>query len=129
VTLVDCVVLAVDRQDGDIALTGSGGEDFSRSDHALLIGQADRSSSEDGGVSGLKPGNADDGGDDEIRFREGGAGDCALGAVDDFDAGDAGILEPLLQGFGKFFGGERDEVGTPADGLREGFVEVASRGK
>ena len=83
--LVDGVVLAVDGQDGYVAVAGGGGEDFARGDHALLVGEADGFAGEDGGVGGFEAGDADDGGDDEVGIGEGGAGYGAFGAVDDFD--------------------------------------------
>jgi hypothetical protein len=127
--LVDGVVLAVDGQDGDVALAGGGGEDFAGGHHALLVGQADGLAGQDGGVGGFEAGDADDGRDDEIRLGQGGAGDGACGAVDDFDAGDAGLFEARGELAGQFFGGQRDDLRPPADGLREGFVEVAPGGQ
>ena len=88
--LVDGVVLAVDGQDGHVALAGGGGEDFAGRHHALLVGQADRLAGKDGRVGGFKAGDADDGRDHKVGFGQGGAGDRACGAVDNLDAGDAG---------------------------------------
>ena len=127
--LVDGVVLAVDGQDGHVALARGGGEDFAGGHHALLVGQAHGLAGQDGGVRGFEAGDADDGGDDEIGFRQSGAGDGAFGAVDDLDAGDAGLAQPGGKLLGELFGGQRDELRPPADGLRKGFVDVAAGGQ
>jgi hypothetical protein len=89
---MDGVVLAVDGQDGDVALAGGRGEDFAGGHHALLVGQADGLAGQDGRVGGFQAGHADDGRDDKVRLGQRRAGDGARGAVDDFDAGDAGLL-------------------------------------
>ena len=62
------------------------GEDFARGHHALLVGQAYGLAGQDGGMGGFEAGYADDGRDDKVGFGQGGAGDGACGAVDDFDA-------------------------------------------
>ncbi len=82
---MDSVVLAVDGQDRHVALARGGGEDFAGGNHALLVGQSHGLAGQDGRVRRFEPGDANDGGDDKIRFRQRGAGDGALGAVDDFD--------------------------------------------
>ena len=50
-------------------------------------------------------------------------------SVDHCDAGDAGCFEAGGKLRGEFFGGQRDDLGPPADGLREGFVDVAAGGE
>jgi len=122
-------VLAVDGQDGDVLLAGGGGEDFAGGHHAFLIGEAYGLAGEDGGVGCLKAGDADDGGDDEIRFRQGGAGDSSLGAVNDIDAGDAGLFEARGKLGSEVFSCERDDLGPPADSLGEGLVKIAPGGE
>ncbi len=90
---MDGVVFAVDGQDGDIALAGGAGEDLASGHHALFVGQADGFASEDGGVRGFKAGDTDDGRYHKIRVRQGCARNGACGAVNNFDAGDASLLE------------------------------------
>jgi hypothetical protein len=80
-------------------------------------------------VRGLESGNADDGGDDEVGFKVRGAGDGAGRAVRGFDAGDAGLFEPGGNFVSEFFRGERNQLRPPADGLCEGFVDVAACGE
>ena len=89
--LVHGVVLAVDGQDGHIALAGRGGEDFARCHHAFLVGQAHGLAGQNRGMRRLQPCDPHDGRDDEIGFGQGGAGDGAFRAVDDFNPGDAGL--------------------------------------
>ena len=105
------------------------GEDFARGHHAFLVGQAHRLAGQDGGVGGLKAGHAHDGRNHKIRLGQGGAGNRACGAVNHFDAGDAGLLEASGKLAGQLFGGQRDQLRPPADGLRKGFVEVAPGGQ
>ncbi len=126
--LVDGVVLAVDGQDGDVALAGGGGEDFAGGYHALLVGQANGLTGEDGGMGGFEAGYADDGGDYKVGFGKGGAGDGALGTVDELDACDSGLAQARGQLGGEFFGGERNQARAPADGLRKGLVDIAAGG-
>jgi hypothetical protein len=109
--LMHGVVLAVDGQDGHVALARGGGEDLAGGHHALLVGQADGLAGQDGGVRGFKAGHAHDGGDHEIGFGQRGAGDRAFGAVNDFDAGDAGLAQARGQLAGELFGGQRNERG------------------
>jgi len=73
--------------------------------------------------------HADDSGNNEVGFRVGGAGDGAGGAVDDFDAGNSGAFDAGSELGGELFRGERYDVRTPAEGLRKGFVKVASGGQ
>ncbi len=127
--LVDGVVLGVDGEQREVFGTGGGGEEFAGGDHGLLVGEADGFSCEDGGVGGFEPGNADDGRDDEIDLREGGHADGSGGAVDDFDAGDAGGFEAGGEVSGEFFGRHGDDGRAPAAGLLEGEVEVAASGE
>jgi hypothetical protein len=127
--LVDSVVFAIDGEDGHVAPAGGGGKDFTRGDHAFLVGQADGLAGENCGVGGFKAGDANDGGDDEVRLGQGGAGDGAGGAVYDFDAGDAGLFEAFVEVGCKFFGGQGDDCGAPANGLRKGMVDVAPGGE
>ena len=91
--LVDGVVLGVDGEEGDVVLAGGGDDELAGGYEALLVGEADGLAGADGGVGGFEAGYADDGGDDEVDFGQGGDADGAGGAVDDFDAGDAGGLE------------------------------------
>jgi hypothetical protein len=91
--LVDGVMFAIDGKDGDLAFARRGGQDFAGGYHAFLVGETDGLTGEDGGVGGFKTGYADDGGDYEVGFGEGGAGYCAFGAVDYLDSGDAGLGE------------------------------------
>ena len=51
------------------------------------------------------------------------------GAVNDFDPGDAGLAQAGGKLAGQLFGGHRNDLRTPADGLREGFVDVAAGGQ
>jgi hypothetical protein len=70
-TLVDGVVLAIDGQDGHVALTGGASENFARSDHAFLVGKAEGFAGENSCVGGFQTRHADDGRYDKIRFRQG----------------------------------------------------------
>ena len=124
--LVHGVVLAVDGQNWDVALAGGGGEDFARGYHAFLVGQADGLAGENRGVGGFESGHSDNGRDHEVRLRMRGAGNCAFAAMDDVDARDSGWLRRAQRAGGQFFGGQRNDLRTPADGLREGFVDVAA---
>src|SRR5271165_4721701 len=47
--LVDGVMFAIDGKDGDLALTGGGGQDFAGGYHAFLVGETDGLTGEDGG--------------------------------------------------------------------------------
>jgi hypothetical protein len=80
-------------------------------------------------VGGLESCDADNRGDDEVGFRVCGAGDGSGGAVDSFDSGDAGLAQARGELLGKFFRGQRSQPRTPANGLREGFVDVAACGE
>ena len=66
--LVHRVVLAVDGQDGHLALARRGGKNLARGHHALLVGQAHRLAREDGRMRGLKPRHAHNRRDDKVRF-------------------------------------------------------------
>ncbi len=57
---------------------GGRGEDLAGCDHGFLVGEADGLTCFDGGVRGLQSGNADDGRDYEVDFREGSDADRAL---------------------------------------------------
>ena len=70
-----------------------GDDEFAGGDEAFLVGEADGFAGADCGVGGFEAGYADDGGDDEVDFGEGGDVDGAGGAVEDFDVGDAGGFE------------------------------------
>ena len=98
--LVDGVVFAVDGEEGGVVLAGGGEDEVAGGYEAFLVGEADRFAGEDGGVGGFKAGDADDGGDDEVGFGEGGDADRAGGAVDDFDASDAFGFEADREGGG-----------------------------
>jgi hypothetical protein len=117
--LVDGVVLAVDGQDGHVALAGGGGEDFAGGHHALLVGQTDGFAGQDGSMRGFEAGNAYDGGDHKIGIGMRGAGDGAFGAVDHFGARNAGLTETRGQFSGQLFGGQRNQLRPPANGLRK----------
>ncbi len=127
--LVDGVVLGVDGEEGDVSLSGGGDDEVSGGYEALLVGEADGLSGEDGGVGGFETGNADDGGDYEVNFGMGGYGYCPGGAVKDFDAGDAFGAEAKAEGFGEELGGEGDQAGAPLLGLGKGGLEVGSGGQ
>ena len=87
---MDCVVFAVDGEEVDVVLAGGGEDEVARGYEAFLVRQADGLSSKDGGVGGFEAGDSYDGRDYEVYVGEGGDEDGAGGAVDDFDAGDAG---------------------------------------
>ena len=127
--LMDGIVFTVDGQDGNVALTGGRGEDFAGGNHALLVGQADGLAGQNCRVRGFESRNADDSRDHKIRLRQSGACDGAFSSVRDFDASDAGLPEPCGKLSGQLFGGHRDETRMPANGLREGFVDVVSGGQ
>ena len=91
---MDGVVFAVDGQDGDFVRAGRRSEDLACGNHALFVGQADGLAGKNGRVRGFKARNANDGRDDEVRIGKSRAGNGASSAVDDFNAGDAGLLEP-----------------------------------
>ena len=69
-------------------------------------------------MGGFKAGHADDGRDDKIGIGPRRAGNGALGAVNHFDAGDAGFFKSSCKLVGKLFRGQRDNLGPPADSLR-----------
>ena len=95
--LVHGVVLAVDGQDGHVALARSGGQDLARGHHALLVGQAHWFAGQNGRMRRLQSGHADDGRNHKIGLGQGRAGNRALGAMHDFDPGDAGLPQPRGQ--------------------------------
>jgi hypothetical protein len=127
--LVDGVVLGVDRKERDVVLASGFEDEVAGGDEALLVGEADGLAGEDGGVGGFEAGNADDGGNDEAGGGKGGYADGAGGAVRDFDAGDVVSAEVGGEAVGEGFGGEGDDLRTPAEGLREGEVVVAAGGE
>ncbi len=128
--LVDGVVFAVDGQDGHVALAGGGGEDFAGGDHALLVGEADGLAGEDGGVRGFETGDADDGGDDEVGFgRAWRRRRCRRSHGRSSTPGMPASRRRRGKLGGKFFGGEGDDLRAPANGLREGLVDVAAGGE
>ena len=110
-------------------LAGGGGEDLTGGHHALLVGQAYGLAGEDGGVCGFKASHANDGRDDEIRFRQGGADHCAFSAIHHTDAGDTRLAQAGGEIGGQLFSGQRDNQGPPANSLGKGFVHVAASGQ
>ncbi len=106
--LVDGVVLGVDGEEGYVVLAGGGEDEVAGGYEAFFVGEADGFAGQDGGVGGFEAGHSYDGGYDEVDGREGGAADCAGGAVDDFDAGDAVLFEAGLKLVGEGFGGYGD---------------------
>ncbi len=86
---MDGVVLGVDGEERDVVLFCGCDDELACGYEALLVREAEGFSGADCGVSGLEAGYADDGGDDEVDFREGRDVDCAGGAVEDFNVGDA----------------------------------------
>ena len=127
--LVDGVVLAVDGQDGHVALARGGGEDLAGRNHAFLVGEAHWLAGENRGMRGFKACDANDRGDNEIRLGQGRASDGSLGAVHDFDSRDAGLGQARAQFGGQFFSGHRDDLRSPAHRLCKGFVDVAPGGQ
>ena len=127
--LVDCVVFGVYGKEGGV-MFGSGGEDeFAGGDEAFLIGEADGLARTDCGVGGFEAGDSDDGGDNEVNFRESCDAHGAGRAVDDFDAGDSGVEEARGEMGGELLGGERDDAGAPAFALGEGGIDVTPGGE
>jgi hypothetical protein len=122
-------VFAIDGQDRDVARAGCGSKDFPGGNHAFLVGQADGLSGEDCGVGCFQSGDADNGGNNKVCLGQRSASDCTFGAVDHSDAGDARPAQPQSQCRRKLVCRQGDELGTPPDYLREGFVEVAAYGK
>ena len=127
--LVDGVVLGVDGEEVDVVLAGGGEDEVAGGYQAFLVGQADGLAGEDGRVGGFEAGYADDGRDYEVDFGEGGDADGAGGAVDDFDAGDAVFFEARGELAGEGFGGDGDDLRTPALALLEEDVEVGAGGE
>ena len=115
--LVDGVVLGVDGEEGDVVLVCGGDDELAGGDEALLVGETDGFAGADCGVGGFETGYADDGGDDEVDFGEGGDADGAGGAVEDFDVGDACGFEASFESRGECFGGEGDDLRAPAEAL------------
>ena len=99
--LVDGVVLGVDGEEGYVVFFRGGDDELACGYEALLVGEADGFAGVDGGVGGFEAGYADDGGDDEVDFGQGGDVDAACGAVEDFDAGDACGFEAGFEGGGE----------------------------
>jgi hypothetical protein len=124
--LVDRVVLAVDGQDGNIALAGGCGQDFAGGNHAFLVGQADWFSGEDGRMGGFESRDPDDGRDDKVCFRVGRAGDGSCAAVDHLRSRDPSLVQALAETGGEFFCRKRDHLRPPADCLGESFVDIAA---
>src|ERR1019366_10437831 len=127
--LVDSVVLRVDGQQRDVVLASRFEDEVAGGDEALLVGQADGLAGADGGVGGLEPGDADDGGDHEVGLRMSCNSDGACSTPADFDPGETGFAEAGGGLGGEFFGGERDDFGLPAEALGGGFVEIAAGGE
>jgi hypothetical protein len=127
--LVHGVVLGVDGEKSDVTAASRGGKDFSGGDHGFFVGEADSLAGFDGCVGGFESGDADDGGDDEVGFGEGGGGDRAFGAPDDFNLREAFAAETGVKVGGELFCSEGDEAGTPAEALLEGDVEIAAGGE
>src|ERR1700751_5104256 len=70
--LVDSVVFAVDGEERFTLAAGFCGDQFSGSDQALFVGEADGFSGANGFVGGFESGDANDGGDYEIGVGMGG---------------------------------------------------------
>ena len=77
-------------------------------------------------MGSLKAGHADDGRNHKVRFGQRGAGDRARGPVNHFNARNAGLPQAAGKLAGQLFCGQRDHLRTPANGLGEGLVEVAT---
>ncbi len=94
--LVHGVVFGVDGEEGDVVFFCGGDDEFASGYEAFLVGETDGFSGADCGVGGFEAGYSDDGGDDEVDFREGRDVDGSGSSVEDFDVGDAGGFEAGL---------------------------------
>src|SRR5579863_87892 len=83
--LMHRVVLAVDRQQRLALLTRLGSDQLSGGDQAFLVGEANNLAGANRLVSGLEPGDSDDGADHKIDLGMSRDSDGARGTVDYFN--------------------------------------------
>ncbi len=127
--LMDGVVFGVDGEESYVVLAGCGEDEFAGGYEALLVGEADGLAGADCGVGGFEAGYSDYRRDDEVDLRECGCVDASGGAVDYFDVAQACGFEESFEGSGELFGGDGDELWTPALALGEGGIEVCAGGE
>ncbi len=127
--LVDGVVLGVYGQEGYVVFARGRDDELACGDEALLVGQTDSFAGADGGVCGFEAGYSHYGGDDEVDFGKRGDVDAAGGTVEDFDVGDAFGIQAGFKDSGQLLRGQGDDLGTPAEALREGGVDVGAGGE
>ena len=102
------------------------GLDRADSGEVLVNDEPVHAPGKDRGMGGFEPGHSHDGRDHEIGFRQGRAGDGALGSMSDVHAGDPGLPEAARQVGSQLLGGHRDDPGTPLGRLSKSFVDVAA---